>query len=178
MLKIAIIGPESTGKSELSKALATYYDGLFVEEYARTYVEQLNRKYNFDDVCEIARKQIEEQAVYLRTDNNKSIVFFDTELIITKVWLAYCYQNVPEFVEQHIQSGYFDYYLLCYPDLAWVYDPVREHGGDERIFFFDWYKREIEKTGIQYGIIKGEGEKRTQCAIDLLNTQFKTLKKL
>ncbi|MBP6609823.1 MAG: ATP-binding protein [Paludibacter sp.] len=172
MLKIAIVGPESTGKSELSKALAAHYGGVFVPEYARSYVEQLDREYNWDDVCQIARKQIEEQAVYLNSACNQPIVFFDTELIITKVWLEHCYQQVPEFVEHNISSGYYDFYLLCYPDLPWVYDPVREHGGDERMYFFQWYKREIEKTGIAYAIIKGEGENRAVSAINEINTRF------
>lgn len=177
MLKIAIIGPESTGKSELSTALAAHYGGKAIPEYARTYVEALQREYTFDDVCKIAQTQIQEQAVYLNNDAQNQIVFFDTELIITKVWLEYCYQDVPAFVNQNIQSGFFDYYLLCYPDLPWVYDPVREHGGDERMYFFEWYKREIEKTGIPYCTVVGTGENRTLCAINELNTQFSSLNK-
>ncbi len=175
MLKIALVGPESTGKSELSKELAVRYGGAFVEEYARTYVEQLNRDYTKDDVCEIAYKQIEEQAVYLNDSAEFPVVFFDTELIITKVWLSYCYQQVPAFIDDNIASGYFDFYLLCFPDLPWVYDPVREHGGDERMFFYEWYKREIEKTTVPYAIVRGVGQARVECAISEINKRFEFL---
>jgi len=168
MLKIALIGPESTGKSELSVALATYFGGKYVPEFARTYIEQLDRNYNFEDVCIIARKQIEEQDFFIKNETTAP-VFFDTELIITKVWFEYCYNKVPDFVTKRISEKYFDLYLLCYPDLPWVPDPVREHGGDERLFFYEWYKREIDLTGTPYTIITGIGEARTNNAIKTIN---------
>lgn len=166
MYRIAVVGPESTGKSELSKALAIHYNGVFVPEYARTYVEELGREYTFDDVCFIAAKQVEEQVVY---SNAIVPVFFDTEMIITKVWLEYCYKNVPAFVDENIKSGYFDLYLLCFPDLPWVADPVREHGGDERVFFYEWYKREIEQTAKPCVVISGFGDNRTRNAIEAID---------
>lgn len=167
MLKVAIVGPESTGKSELSVALANYFKGHYIPEYARTYVEGLNREYSYDDVCHIAIKQIEEQGVY-KVQSDVTAVFFDTELIITKVWLEYCYKNVPEFVTENILSGFFDVYLLCYPDLPWVPDPVREHGGDERLYFFEWYQREIEKLNIPFHIVRGVGQSRYDNAIEIV----------
>jgi nicotinamide riboside kinase len=76
---------------------------------------------------------------------------------------------VPNFIKKSIAENYFDLYLLCYPDLPWVPDPVREHGGDERLFFYDWYKREIELTGVPYTIISGIGKVRTNNAIKAVN---------
>lgn len=168
MFKVALIGPESTGKSELSVALAQYYKGDFVPEYARTYVESLQQPYTYNDVCNIAQKQIELQNVYLNSDK-PNIVFFDTELIITKVWLEYCYKSVPDFVNESIAVPYFDLYLLCYPDLPWIPDPVREHGGDDRVYFYEWYKSEIEKTNIPFSIVSGLGEERIKNAIEAIN---------
>lgn len=168
MLKIAIIGPESTGKSELSVALAAHFGGNFVPEFARTYIENLDKPYTFDDVCVIANKQIEEQD-YFSKNETQIPVFFDTELIITKVWFEYCYKKVPDFVTKRISEKYFDLYLLCYPDLPWIPDPVREHGGDERLFFYEWYKREIELIGVPYTIIDGMGDARTNNAIKAVN---------
>lgn len=174
MYKIAIIGPESTGKSELAQALALHYNGIFVPEYARTYVEQLERDYTFDDVCRIAIRQIEEQLTF---KESQVPVFFDTEMIITKVWLEHCYQNVPVFVEENIQSNYFDLYLICYPDLPWVPDPVREHGGDERIFFYNWYLNEARKTGRPQFIISGIDANRTNNAIRVIDDYMALNKK-
>ena len=167
MYKIAILGPESTGKTALAAALANHYRSPWVPEYAREYVEQLGRPYTYDDICNIARKQIEQEDCYVSDAQNEKngYVFFDTELIITKVWFEYLYKQVPDFVTERLKCGFFDFYLLCTPDLPWEQDTVREHGND-REFFFDWYRREIEFLERPYGIVTGMGEKRLQCAIE------------
>jgi NadR type nicotinamide-nucleotide adenylyltransferase len=174
MYKIAIIGPESTGKSELAKKLAEYFNGDWVPEYAREYIENLKTSYNYDDVCTIARKQIDEQLEY---SNNlmQGFVFFDTELIITKVWFEYCFSKVPDFLVQHMNHNFFDLYLLCNYDLDWLPDAVREHGED-RSYFFELYKNEIEKTGQPFDIISGKGTKRLENAITVINKTFKISK--
>ena len=166
MYKIAILGPESTGKTALAEALANHFQSLWVPEYAREYVEQLDRPYTYGDVCCIARKQIEQEQLYTIVPQPEPIfVFFDTELIITKVWFEYLYRKVPDFVTEQLNNFFFDFYLLCAPDLPWEEDVVREHGHD-REFFFNWYRREIEQLGKPYEIITGMGEKRLQCAIE------------
>ncbi len=166
MIKIAILGPESTGKSTLAKALAEYFGAPWVPEYAREYVEKLTIPYTFEDVCKIAHKQIEQEEYYVKSENSKAdFVFFDTDLILTKVWFQYKYNKVPDFLTNELVTSYFDFYLLCAPDLPWEADSVREHGSD-RDFFFDWYKTEIEQTGKPYVIVNGIGNQRIQSAID------------
>jgi NadR type nicotinamide-nucleotide adenylyltransferase len=168
MFKIAILGPESTGKSTLAKELAKYFQSPWVPEYAREYIEKLNRIYTYKDVCQIAQKQIDEINFYnLQENQQKDFVFFDTDLIITKVWLEYKFNQLPDFFQEEIKKDFFDLYLLCAPDLDWEYDPVREHGND-RDFFFNWYKREIEQTLKPFVIVKGFGNQRLQNAINAI----------
>ena len=168
MIKIALIGPESTGKTELSRKLAEYFHTDWEPELAREYIENLDGKYLYDDVCEIARLQILQEMKYVDRKDDKSFVFFDTDLIITKVWLEYKYGKVPAFVNERISSRYFDLYLLCEPDLPWIADSVREHG-DDRPYFFDWYLHEIEVLGIPFAKINGIGEERFQHALKAVN---------
>jgi NadR type nicotinamide-nucleotide adenylyltransferase len=169
MFKIAITGPESTGKTALARQLAEHFQSPWVPEYAREYVENLTAPYTYDDVCNIARKQIQEEIFYENPISNVEFVFFDTDLILTKVWFSYCFNIVPDFLTDRINSGFFDLYLLCAPDLGWEPDPVREHGED-REYFFDWYRREIEQTGKPYVVVNGIGNQRLQNAIDALHT--------
>ena len=170
MYRIAVVGPESTGKSDLSKKLAKHYGSPWVEEYARSYVEQLTRHYTFDDVCAIARHQIECELVYEK-EQPEPFVFFDTDLIITKVWFDYCFQQVPDFVNERLKTGFFDLYLLCEPDLPWQADPVREHG-DDRDYFYDRYKSEIEQLGKPYVYIHGRGDVRLMNAVKQIDNFF------
>jgi len=171
MIKIAILGPESTGKTELTQQLAKHFKTSWVPEYAREYVEKLLEPYTYEDVCKIAERQIEEENKYNK-DTTKNLIFFDTELIITKVWFEYKFNKVPEFVTNWMQDHSFEFYLLCAPDLEWEFDPVREHG-DDRDYFFDWYQREIEQTTKPYVIVKGFGNQRFQNALQAIEQQFK-----
>lgn len=167
MLKIAVIGPESTGKSELSRELARYYQVPWIPEYARDYVENLHREYTFDDVLLIAQHQIKQEKE-LESNDVLPMVFLDTDLIITKVWFQFCYHQVPDIVNNHLQHHSVDFYLLCFPDLPWEEDPVREHKED-REMFYEWYKSEIELLNRPYVIVRGEGDDRTRNAILGLN---------
>ena len=57
MKKIVIIGPESTGKSTLCQQLASYYQTLWVPEFAREYLLALRKQYTFEDLLIIAKGQ-------------------------------------------------------------------------------------------------------------------------
>ena len=157
--KVGIIGPESTGKSTLASYLAHRYGGVLVPEYAREYMEKraCASAYTYEDVVNIAQQQVQQLQNCIHggiTEGYRSnVVFFDTELIITKVWFLHKFGKCPEFVEKALHDYPMDVYLLCYPDMDWVPDPVRENP-DIREYLFDWYEREIQALGIPYYIIR------------------------
>src|SRR5688572_13286457 len=67
--KVAIIGPESTGKSTLSMQLASHYQTLWVPEYARQYLEEHGCTYTYDSLLEIAKGQVRLEDEYLEKLN-------------------------------------------------------------------------------------------------------------
>ena len=159
MYKVGIIGPESSGKSTLARYLAKRYQGVLIPEYARDYVEQKGTtEVSFDELCAIAKHQIEE----LENLSSHSLIhsftqpiFFDTELIVTKVWFDYAFGRVPEWLNENIHRFPMDVYLLTYPDIAWVPDPARSNGSDAiRKELFDRYEAEIQALDIPYYIIR------------------------
>ena len=156
MVRIGIIGPESTGKSSLARYLANRYKGTYVPEYARTYVERKGTTdVTFDELCEIAHRQIEE--IEQIATSQQPIAFFDTELIVTKVWFDYSFGRVPQWLEEAIKRYPMDVYLLTYPDLPWIPDKARSNGSDAiRKELFDRYEAEIQALNIPYYIIKHE----------------------
>ena len=163
MFKVAVIGPESTGKSTLARYLAKRYHGIYISERARTYVEQKgSTDVSWDELCGLAREQIAEmrslnEAVFERNGLStlSKVVFFDTELIVTKVWFDYAFGAVPEWLEQALRAYPMDVYLLTYPDLPWVPDPARYNGSDEiRMELFRRYEAEIQALDIPYYIIR------------------------
>ena len=152
MYRVGIIGPESTGKSTLATYLAHRYGGVLVPEYAREYMERLvpAYAYTYEDVVAIAQQQVQE----LATPRAESeVVFYDTELIITKVWFLHKYGKCPDFLLHAIEQYPMDVYLLCYPDMAWQPDPVRENP-TIREYLFQWYEKEVQALGVPYYIIQ------------------------
>ena len=151
MFKVGVIGPESTGKSTLAKYLADIFKGTHVPEYAREYVEHKGTTdVTWDELCEIARHQIE-QIKNLTGD----LYFFDTELIVTKVWFDYAFGHVPEWLDEAIKTYPMDFYLLTAPDIPWIPDPARSNGSDAiRQELFDRYESEIQALNIPYYIVE------------------------
>ncbi len=170
--KVAVTGPESTGKSKLCRDLVHHYKGLFVPEHARAYIDQLERPYRQDDILEIARGQltIEEKVVEQAGKmQEKTLVFCDTELIVTKIWSLHKYGVCDPWILSQIHDNYYDLFLLCDVDLPWEPDPQREHP-ELRSYFFDWYRRELERYNFRYEVVNGEGAKRLKNAVCIIDS--------
>lgn len=166
IIRIALTGPESTAKSTLAKALANHFNGTFYPEYAREYFQVHSTQYNYSDLEVIAQKQV---AQYEDSADSKSeYVFFDTWLIVTKIWFQWVYHKEPAWLEAKITSLPIDLYLLCKPDIPWEPDPLREHGGEERLKLFEHYKGELIRRKFNFVEIGGMGEDRIQNAIQAI----------
>lgn len=161
-----ITGPESTGKTELTKALAHHFGFKWEPELARDYVQNLKGNYMYADVEAIAKKQIVQFEEAIASGIN---YFFDTGLIITKVWFDVVYKKCPDWFEQAIRQLPKFIHLLCSTDLPWQSDNVRENGGEMREKLFKIYQMELDYYGFKYHIVKGSGVERTKNAIDIVN---------
>ena len=170
MRKIVILGPESTGKSTLSNQLADYYNTTWVEEYAREYLDAIEREYNQDDLLEIAKGQIDlEEKVAAKA---QEFLFCDTNLIVIKVWSDHKYGITHDWIEKNLKDRVYDFYLLTQIDLPWEPDPQREHP-HMREYFFSVYREYLEKNHLPYGIVTGTDEERLHKSVDLLNNYFR-----
>jgi NadR type nicotinamide-nucleotide adenylyltransferase len=164
---VVISGPESTGKTELAKDLANRSGTIWVPEYAREYIENLNRPYTYTDIEQIARCQETQEKTY-GSKLAKGLLFFDTWFIITKVWFEQVFGHCPEWIITHIQSAKIELFLVCNTDLPWVADNVRENGGERREQLFQLYCKEISSFGFKYEIITGIGKERVDNAFKAL----------
>ncbi len=167
--KIAIIGPESTGKSELSQHLAQHYHTEWVPEFARFYLDRLGREYNQGDLKTIAEGQVNWEEDKLETANE--FLFCDTNLIVIKVWSDHKYGNTDPWILENLQTRSYDYYLLNNIDLFWRPDPQREHP-KLRKHFFDIYQDYLESNSLPYAIVSGFEDVRKKNAIEAIENYF------
>ncbi|BDD08957.1 hypothetical protein FUAX_13890 [Fulvitalea axinellae] len=165
--RILISGPESTGKSTLCKALAQKYGTLWVPEYARAYCEALDRPYEESDLLPIAKGQWESENELAQ--QAKDYIFCDTGLEVIKVWGDYKYGRVDSWVLDRINPEHYDLVLLTDIDIEWEYDPLREYPDmKDRIFFRDYYLRELKALYGGCHLISGSLENRIQTVSLLL----------
>ena len=148
MLKIIVTGPESSGITTLCKALSKHFNLPFSKEYARGYLNELERKYKKDDLLKIAKGQLKSEA---------NIELVDTDLITIKIWSKYKYGNCDKWILEQIerQKSENRFYLLCKPDIPWQADPLRENSTN-RNELFKIYKKELENLEHKYFIVQGE----------------------
>lgn len=163
--KIAIIGPESTGKSELSAQLARHYETEWVPEYARFYLDRLQRPYEQSDLTEIARGQIEWEKDKLQYANE--YLFCDTNLIVLKIWSDYKYGSTDPFILEKLKSLPYDFYLLANIDVPWRPDPQREHP-KLRKYFLEVYEDYLKSEKLPYHLVSGIEENRTANAMEAI----------
>jgi len=164
--RILILGPESTGKSTLSEGLANHFKEPWVPEYAREYLENLNRDYSYDDLINIGRGQVAlEDEIAKKADK---YLFCDTDLRVIHIWSEHRFGKTDPWVLDQIKKRSYDVILLTDTDLPWAPDPQREYPELEmRQYFFDKYLKLAQESGFPYHVISGIKEVRLNKAIEI-----------
>lgn len=124
--KLAVTGPESSGKTTLSKALSESLTLPWVPEFARIYLTLKHKAYNYDDLIRMARVQRFMEDLYLGTEHRSIIC--DTSMLDILVWSKVKYGRVDSTIEETVNQHY-SAFLLCKPEMPWENDPLRENAG-------------------------------------------------
>lgn len=163
-----IIGPESTGKSTLSEALAGALHTKWVPEYAREYLLQLNRPYTEPDLLKIAAGQITLEDKMLQ--HAATYLLCDTDLYVIKVWSEHSYGQCDRWILEQIAVRKYDLYLFTDIDIEWTDDPLREHPGPWRQYFYHVYHDIVQNSNVPWAIINGNPEERLQKALQAIES--------
>lgn len=166
--KIVVYGPESTGKTTLTKALAEHYQAQWVPEYARTFLQEKwdiqQEVCSLDDLITIAHGQLETENSVVQKTND--LLFCDTNILVTKVWSethfeGYC---APE-INQLFEKAHYDLYFLTQIDVPWEKDDLRDRP-ENREQMFAYFKQQLDRFQLPYFILEGNEQKRLQHAIE------------
>lgn len=166
LLKIAIVGPECTGKSDLAAFLASHYNTVWVPEYARGYLGNLVRPYEEHDLLTIAHGQLRLEREWSLTANG--LLFCDTTLLVIKIWSEVKYGHCDPEILRALNESHYDLHLLTYVDIPWEDDPQREHP-DKREMLYSLYQEQLTAMNVPFVEIRGPREERRKKAIEAVN---------
>ena len=178
IVRIVVIGPESTGKSTLCHELADHYQSVWCPEFARAYLMEHGMQYTYDDLLTIAKGQLaledEYAAALLQQESNNTHnripLFIDTNMYVMKVWCEFVFGKCHQWILDQIVERPYDGYLFCNIDLPWVKDELREYPDlKTREQLFNIYKDILINQPLPWFDIKGDAGQRLQAGIDATN---------
>ena len=177
-IKVVLFGPESTGKTTLSRQLARYYNSVWVPEYAREYLQ--NKWNNERKTCEpkdllpIAEGQMKhENELAQKTD---SVLICDTDLLETKVYSeAYYIGSCDPILEKYALENTYDLYFLTYIDTPWEADDLRDKP-DDREEMFNAFEKALRANKRPYILLKGNKKERLEIAVKHIDKLLKNRK--
>ena len=171
-IRVCLFGPESSGKSTLSRKLAQHYNAALVPEYARDYLQTLWDKEQQicrpKDLLPIAAGQmaLENQAVA----QGASLIICDTDLLTTKVYSEAYYNHwCPKLLETYALENRYDLYLLTYIDTPWEADDLRDKP-DSREEMFTYFRQALARYRRPFVFVHGSIEQRLHTATKAINT--------
>ena len=161
MIKVALTGSESTGKTALARHLGAHFGAPVSEEFVRGYAATRGRL-GFADHGPIAHGQIaSEQEAIARA---KDLVILDTDLVSTVVYCEHYFGTCPEWIIEAARSRAADMYLLLAPDVPWIPDGVRDRG-NRRAEMHALFAGKLSEFGVQFVEIRGDWTSRVAAAV-------------
>lgn len=170
-IRVCLFGPESSGKSTLSRKLSEHYNAPLVEEFAREYLQELWDKEQKicrpKDLLPIAAGQMDlENKAAASTDR---LIICDTDLLTTKVYSEAYYDGwCPELLEKMALENQYDLYLLTYIDTPWEEDDLRDRP-EQRLEMFNAFEKALKEHNCKYILLKGDKETRLKKATQAID---------
>jgi len=173
--RIAVYGPESTGKTALAEKLAAHFQAPLVSEYARERWDAQGGL-ALDDMLPIAQEQWRrEEAAAARASR---LVICDTEALTTMLWSDLLYGTTPDEVRRgaELRCKHYALYLLLDIDVPFASDPQRCFADPiDREQAMRIWRGALDRRGLRYVLIQGdwpEREKRAIAAVDEVRKQL------
>lgn len=169
--KIAVVGPESTGKSTMAAKLADFYQTIWVPEFARNYCANLSEACTWQDEINMFYGQLALEEELL--PQAKRLLICDTTFITVKIWSDETFGKSPQEVLDALPKHTYDFYLLLNIDLPWQDDPLRDFP-HKRAYFMEVWHKELQALNANYQLISGTGDERFDNAKNAVDTFMNT----
>lgn len=164
VLRVAVLGAESTGKSTLCAALAEYYDTLWVPEYLREFVEVRQRTPEEHEQIHIATTQLAREKIALEnaTPSGKNFLFCDTTPLMTAIYSRFYWGRIEHSLAELARSTVYDHTVVTAPDGVWVADGLLRESPAVQQTIHDMLLARLAEMEIPYLLVAGDHEQRVQ----------------
>jgi HTH-type transcriptional regulator, transcriptional repressor of NAD biosynthesis genes len=173
VMRVRMLGAESTGKTTLASTLAAAYDTLWNPEYGRPYTE-IGRDpatpWASAEFTHIARITCWYED-FLATAARR-VLFCDTDAFTTAVFHEVYLGTPPTDFDDLVERAY-DLTIVCGLDVPWAHDAVREFE-EQRLWMHERYIDHARGSGRPWLLVEGSREQRlahARTAVDRLLAQ-------
>lgn len=159
VLRVRLLGAESTGKTTLACELARVFDTVWNPEYGRPYTE-LGRDrasaWTSDEFTHIARIQCWYEDVL--AGQARGVIFCDTDAFTTAVFHE-VYLGVPTTAFSDLVDRPYDLTVVCGLDVPWAHDRIREFE-EQRHWMHERYVEHARESGRPLLLVEGPPDRR------------------
>ena len=168
---IAVLGAESTGKTELARALAARLQArgiaaCFVGEYLREWCDREGRTPRPDEQAAIAAEQTRRIAVAAAD----GVAVADTTALMTAVYSELLFADASLYDAALAAQRRCTITLLTALDLPWVADGLQRDGPQVREPVDAIVRAALARGGVPYTVVHGSGPERLANAWNAINS--------
>lgn len=169
--RIALLGAESTGKTELAQALAAHFRGLglrvaVVDEVLREWCAREGRTPRPEEQLPIAQEQ--ERRVDAATAGH-DLVIADTTALMVAIYSAMLFEDGTLYLFAQERQRTYDATLVTGLDLPWVADGLQRDGPHVREPVDALVRAGLQRAGVAYQVVYGAGPDRLEAALGALD---------
>jgi len=177
VIKIALYGPESTGKTTLAQQLASEFNTVWIPEFARDYLQE--KWDSKQEICQkedllpiaIGQTKLENEAL----SKANTYLFCDTNLLVTKVFSDIYYGSSDSALGKAAKKHNYDLFFLTDIDVPWEKDDLRDKPEDRESTFAIFEKALIDYKK-PYIKLSGSKEERFEKAVTIIKNLVKAKK--
>ena len=164
--RVAIIGAECVGKTELAQRLAESLPGLWIPEYLREFCDRIQRTPRPEEQAQILAEQRlrEDQAIARAEERQLEWVLADSAPLVTAAYSEMLFEDVSLQEQALVHHASYHATLLLVPDLPWVADGIQRDGPAVREAFHALLMQRLQHSGFPFALIGGAGGERLQAA--------------
>jgi HTH-type transcriptional regulator, transcriptional repressor of NAD biosynthesis genes len=153
LIKVVLIGPESSGK----------------RPYLQKKWDEKNEICTYEDLLFIAKGQIKLENKLGKVANR--LLVCDTDLLTTLVYSHAYFGRCDRQLEIAAHKSTYSHYFLTDIDVPWVKDDLRDRP-PQREHMFGYFKKALDAHKLSYTLLKGRQKTRMKAAIKVIDSIF------